>query len=70
MLAFSGTVSVNLPSMSVMVPLVVPTCNTLAPITGPIGSTTVPVIVFVCAIKFNDINTPNKKKIFLFIDID
>ena len=41
------TLSVNLPSISVIVPLVVPFSTTLAPITGPIWSSIIPVTVTV-----------------------
>jgi len=53
-----------------MVPFVVPASTTLAPITGSlVASTTVPVIVFVCAITLNDIKRPNNKKRFFFIEL-
>ena len=49
MLAPGCTVSVKLPSKSVMAPFWVPLSMMLAPTTGPMASVTVPVILTVCA---------------------
>ena len=63
--------NVNLPSRSVIVPFVVPTSITLAPMIGsPVASVTNPLIDFVCATTPIELNKHNiSKRMFFFISI-